>query len=89
MSLPVWYVEYHCANLKLTDYVQLNVRVSSVRSNLKKTALPEVKGFYQLIPGNECKTSMKQMTATTSYIFPRTSVRSHICLFLLSESLMD
>jgi hypothetical protein len=69
--------------VKLTDYIQLNVRLSSVRSNLKKTALSEVKGFYQLIPGDNCKMRVKEMTATTSYIFPRSTVNP-LFSFLLS-----
>jgi hypothetical protein len=47
------------------------IRLSNIRCSLKRAAASEVKGFYQLIPGEACKARVKNLIATTEYIYPR------------------
>jgi hypothetical protein len=54
--------------------LQLAVRLSNLRCTLKKAAASEVKGFYQLIPGDDCKERVKHLIETTEYIYLRNSI---------------
>lgn len=58
----------------LLIYLQLAVRLSHVRCTLKRTAALEVKGFYNLIPGDACKDHVRKLITTTEYIYRRSEV---------------
>ncbi|GLB45664.1 hypothetical protein LshimejAT787_2500560 [Lyophyllum shimeji] len=50
-------------------------RVNSdrLRSDAKKMASGKVEGFYSLVPGDECKEIVKDITSMGGYIFPKTA----------------
>jgi hypothetical protein len=54
--------------------LQLGVRLSHLRCILKRTAAFEVKGFYNLIPGDACKDRVRKLITTTEYIYRRSEV---------------
>ncbi|GLB39851.1 hypothetical protein LshimejAT787_0703610 [Lyophyllum shimeji] len=51
----------------------LAVRLSKSRSDAKKITSGKVEGFYQLIPGEQCKEDVKHATSTGEYIYPKTT----------------
>jgi hypothetical protein len=56
--------------------LQLAARLSNLHCSLKKTAAFEVKGFYNLIPGDACRDWVKHLISTAKYIYKRNNVSS-------------